>query len=81
MSGYENQLEAYKAAEQTMRAIYLVLDVGHMGDKDTKLLQLRNAAGARQQPLSDLVFIDAQVQPSASRRRGRQARRMSTKGI
>ena len=70
-AGYASQLETHKAAEQTMRAIQLVLDVGHMGDKDTELLQLRNAAAARHQPLPGLAFVDARLHPPASRRGGR----------
>ena len=32
--GYESQLQTYKRSEQTMRAYYVVIDVGRMGKKD-----------------------------------------------
>jgi hypothetical protein len=65
--GYKKQLEAYKRAEQTMRAIYLVIDVGGMGKKEKLLAMERNEARARREPLSDLEFIDGIVKPSASK--------------
>lgn len=68
--GYRTQLEVYKKAEKTSRAIYLVIDVGGMGFKHRRLVAERNAARARRQPLSDLEFIDGVIKPSASRRRG-----------
>ena len=66
--GYRAQLEAYKKAEETTRAIYLVIDVGKMGSKHKRLLNERNAASANRQPLSDLEFVDGKIKPSASKR-------------
>jgi len=66
--GYETQLETYKAAQQTLRAIYLAIDVGRMGKKDEKLIKMRNAAATKGQPLSDLEFVDGRVKPPASKR-------------
>jgi len=37
-TGYTKQLEAYKNAEETTRGFYIVIDVGHMGNKGEKLL-------------------------------------------
>ena len=68
ISGYETQLEIYKQTEQTMRAIYLVIDVGKMGKKDERLIKVRNAATQRGDPLSDLEFVDGSLKPSASKR-------------
>ncbi|MFA6472035.1 MAG: hypothetical protein WCU00_08345 [Candidatus Latescibacterota bacterium] len=68
VSGYTKQLETYKAAEQTMRAIYLVLDVGNMGKKDEKLVQARNAAFKAGYPVSEIEFVDGIIRQSASRR-------------
>ena len=68
VAGYEKQLEAYKLAEQTMRAFYLVLDVGRMGRKRERLYEVRNEAWRRGEPLSDLEFVDGTIRPSASRR-------------
>ncbi|MGH0032850.1 MAG: hypothetical protein ACQGVC_23910 [Myxococcota bacterium] len=68
VSGYEKQLGAYRAAQQTMRAIYLVVDVGRMGKKDEKLLQVKNDRAGRGEPVSEIVFVDGKVKPSASKR-------------
>ncbi len=69
VSGYETQLEVYRAAEKTMKAVFLVIDVGGMGKKDERLIKLRNKARSEGHPLSELVFIDGAVKPSASKRR------------
>lgn len=66
--GYETQLEIYKQSEQTMRAIYLVIDVGKMGKKDKRLIAVRNETSKLGQPLSDLVIVDGTLKPSASKR-------------
>lgn len=67
-SGYTAQLEEYKAAQQTMRAIYLVIDVGSMGRKDKDLIKLKNDAAAKGAPLSDLEFVDGSIKEPASKR-------------
>jgi hypothetical protein len=66
--GYETQLEIYKTAQQTMRAFYLVINVGHIGRKDRRLGQLRQEAFSRGEPLSELEFVSGRVLASASRR-------------
>jgi hypothetical protein len=66
--GFAVQLEAYKQAEETMRAAYVVLDVGRMGGKRDLLIRLRNAAASQGDPVSDLEFIDVKPKPSASKR-------------
>ncbi|MDO8465003.1 MAG: hypothetical protein Q7S46_07100 [Gallionella sp.] len=68
ISGYQTQLEVYKAAEETMKAIYLVIDVGRMGRKDASLIKIRNEALKRREPLSDLEFVDGKVKATASKR-------------
>lgn len=67
--GYTAQLEEYKAAQMTMRAIYLVIDVGNMGKKDKDLIKIRNDESKKGNPLSDLEFVDGTVKESASKRR------------
>ncbi|MGA3118217.1 MAG: hypothetical protein ABSF90_27795, partial [Syntrophobacteraceae bacterium] len=69
LHGYETQLEIYKKSEDTLRAFYVVIDVGRMGDKDQKLVRIKNEAAKKGQPLSELVFIDGILKPSASKRR------------
>lgn len=68
VSGYQTQLEVYKAAEETMKAIYLVIDVGKMGSKEKILTKLRNEAHKRNEPLSDLEFVDGTIKLTASKR-------------
>ncbi|MEO1036985.1 MAG: hypothetical protein AAFX44_15625 [Pseudomonadota bacterium] len=63
-AGYTKQLEIYKASEETVHAVYLVIDVGRMGRKQEKLTDIRNSAEG---PLSDLEFVDAIPKPSASK--------------
>jgi hypothetical protein len=69
VSGYKAQLETYKESEQTMRAFYVVIDVGRMGKKDERLIKIRNEALSKKEPLSELVFIDGLVKESASKRK------------
>lgn len=57
-SGYTSQLQEYKAAQETVRAVYLVIDVGSMGAKQEKLIAIRNQATEQGAPLSELEFID-----------------------
>ncbi|MGC8742223.1 MAG: hypothetical protein ACP5UB_12340 [Candidatus Sumerlaeaceae bacterium] len=68
ISGYQTQLEVYKAAEETLKAIYLVIDVGSMGRKENALIKMRNDSAKRKEPLSDLEFVDGTIKPTASKR-------------
>lgn len=68
VSGYTSQLEIYKKAEETIRAIYLVIDVGKMGNKDNKLKDQRRLAIEKREPISELIFVDALQKKSASKR-------------
>jgi len=67
--GYAKQLEAYKGAEGTTRAFYIVIDIG--GLSPAKLRDLSNAKSERQKEglhASEIVFIDGMPQKSASKR-------------
>lgn len=64
--GYTNQLEAYKAAERTLRAIYLVVEVGDMGTKGDRLLAVERQARGSGAPTSEIVFVDGSRRRSAS---------------
>ena len=52
-----------------MKAVYLVLNVGQMGNKDQKLLDIKNKAITNKQPYSDIEFIDGTLKASASKRK------------
>ena len=67
LPGYTRQLEAYKAAEQTMRAFYLVIDVGKMGNKLDRLIDIRNKASLEGDPLSELECVNGKLKASASK--------------
>ncbi len=64
--GYIKQLEVYKTSQQTMKAIYLIIDVGYMGKKDEKVIEEKNKASKRGDPLSDIKFIDGVLKKTAS---------------
>jgi hypothetical protein len=68
VAGYRNQLEIYKRSQQTMKAVYLLIDVGNMGRKENELELVRQAALKKGAPLSELEVIDGTLKPSASKR-------------
>lgn len=61
--GYEKQLEVYKAAENTSNGIFLIIDVGQIGGKYEKVLQLKQKF-----PLSEVWYVNAEYRESASKR-------------
>ena len=66
--GYEKQLGTYRDSEETTKAWYLVIDVGKIGNKQERLVELRNMARKRGDPVSELEFIDGGPKDSASKR-------------
>lgn len=68
VSGYEKQLEAYKDAESTTYAIYLIINVGNMGNKDKRILDLKNDTIQRGESASEVLFVDGMRKKSASKR-------------
>lgn len=67
--GYEKQLRTYAIAERTMRAFYIVIDVGKMGNKNRNILNIMNGNRSKGKPTSDIVFIDGFIRASASKRK------------
>ena len=67
--GFTAQLGAYKKAEGTTCGIYLVIDVGGMGNKRKDLQNVRKARLMCKDPCSDLEFVDGSRQKSASKRK------------
>ncbi len=67
VSGYTKQLETYKTAEETQIGYYVMVDVGGMGKKDSKLIDVKNAAAIRGEKSSEIVFINGHRKPSASK--------------
>lgn len=68
ITGYTNQLETYSAAESPVCAFYLVMDVGMLGRRAERLMQIKNSKPEGRQLTSEIVFVDARRRPSASRR-------------
>lgn len=66
-SGYQKQLEAYKRAETTFRATYLII---YLRDSDANRVEevrrLRETEIAAGRPASDIAVVDARPRPSAS---------------
>jgi hypothetical protein len=67
VKGYSRQLETYKAAEETLRGYYVVVDIGKMGKKAKALIATKNAAAGRREITSPIIFIDGARKPSASK--------------
>lgn len=67
VKGYTRQLETYKAAEETLKGFYIVIDVGQMGDKGKSLLEIKNEAASKNETTSPVIFIDGIRRPSASK--------------
>ena len=67
IAGYTRQLETYKTAEETAEGFYVLIDVGQIGEKAERLLGLKNEAAAKGEKASELVFVDGNLRPSASK--------------
>jgi hypothetical protein len=67
--GYSTQLEIYKTAASTVRARYLIVDVGKMGKKLDQVLLLKNARANRGSNVTPVIVVDGKRKASASKRR------------
>ncbi len=67
VKGYTRQLEAYKTAEETLKAYYLVIDVGEMLNKLEKLMAVKSSASKSGKPVSSIITVDGTIRPSASK--------------
>lgn len=67
LQGFERQLEAYKKAESSTSAIYLVIDLGNMTRKRKDLFALRDRMLSQGKRVSDIVIVDGARKLSASR--------------
>jgi hypothetical protein len=66
--GYKKQLEVYKTAARTDAAIFLIIDVGGMGDKLDTIQEVQRETRARGEIASEIVVVDAIPKESASKR-------------
>ena len=68
LHGYEKQLEIYKKADDTDHGIYLVIDVGSIGQKYAEVQRSRLAAIDRGEKVSKIFLVDGNRRASASKR-------------
>lgn len=66
--GYTKQLEIYKKAEDTLEGIYLIIDVGNLGQKYNNIQRLRREAIEAGQRTSAIYLVDGNRKESASKR-------------
>jgi hypothetical protein len=67
VAGYEKQLESYKNAERTSKGIYVLIDVGAMGNKAKEILKRKNETLARHEAASEFVIVNGSIRKSASK--------------
>jgi hypothetical protein len=66
ISGFKTQLEIYKKSEETCFGYYIIVDVGNLGKKYDSLLKLYNADDKKK---SEIIYVDAELKLSASKRK------------
>lgn len=66
--GYKTQLEVYKKAAATHAGVFVVMDIGGMGRKLSKIRAMKAAAESVGEIASEIIVIDARRQKSASKR-------------
>lgn len=69
VTGYTKQLEVYKRAESTTRGIYLIIDVGNMGERDRIIIDIKNDNSSKGLPVSEIIIVDGKQKLSASKRK------------
>ncbi|PQK88853.1 MULTISPECIES: hypothetical protein [Pantoea] len=66
--GYEKQLEIYKKADDTNLGIFVIMDIGKIGKKFEKVIQVRNKFLESNATASEIIIIDGKPKESASLR-------------
>ena len=66
--GYETQLDTYKAAAQTEEGVFLIIDVGGMGYKLSRIREVQEDQIKAGKQASEIVVVDAMKKRSASKR-------------
>lgn len=67
--GYEKQLEIYKNAEQSDEGIFILIDIGSMGNKFKLIQDKRRSFVSAHGKASEIIVIDANPKDSASKRK------------
>jgi hypothetical protein len=68
IDGFSEQLRLYKKAEETMHGFYVIVDVGNLGKKYDKLIQMYNDDVKKR---AEIIYIDGHIKPSASKTKSR----------
>lgn len=66
--GYRTQIAVYKTAAKTDEGLFLVINVGKLGQKGIKILATQKAQRKAGYRAADIVIVDATKKPSASKR-------------
>ncbi|AZF11672.1 hypothetical protein C4J93_3482 [Pseudomonas sp. R2-37-08W] len=69
VNGYTKQLEIYKKAEDTQLGIYLVIDVGSIGQKYNEVQRMAREAIDAGKKTSTIYLVDGNRRESASKRK------------
>ena len=67
VAGYERQLATYAVAEETDSVVYLLIDIGSIGDKYERIVKLRNQAILAGRRVPKIMPVDGKRRPSASK--------------
>lgn len=67
VSGYDKQLEIYKAASSTTSGEFIVVQVGSLGSKVRLITKARDQLQAAGKPASEIHIVDARRRVSASK--------------
>ena len=68
VQGYKKQLEIYKRADDTDEGIFLLVDVGRIGNKHTEVQRVRRDFLEKHGKASEIWYVDGTQKKSASRR-------------
>ncbi|MFC0446340.1 hypothetical protein ACFOD1_07435 [Pseudidiomarina halophila] len=66
--GYEKQLETYKKADDTDLGVFLIIDIGGIGKKYSRVQKIRNDFIKEHGKASDIWYVDGNQKASASKR-------------
>lgn len=69
LHGYETQLEIYKRGDNTDHAIFVLINVGSLGNTLVKLNEKKKKLDNRGRPTSEVIYIDGMQKASASKRK------------
>lgn len=69
LHGYKTQLEIYKRGDNTDHAIFVLVNVGGIGNTLVKLNETKKGIESRGLPASEVIYIDGVRKASASKRK------------